>query len=83
MELLRRAGERPPPGDLEGLSFWVRNELLVKIQGLNIGLKPLRAVGPRWRRSCASVQKLRQGNPPWHGCRCVILGNCAARIIIS
>ena len=24
MELLRRAGERPPPGDLEALSFWVR-----------------------------------------------------------
>lgn len=26
MELLRRAGERPPAGDFEALSFWVCNK---------------------------------------------------------
>ena len=26
LELLRRAGERPPAGDLEALSFWVRDK---------------------------------------------------------
>ncbi len=29
MELLRRAGERPQPGDYEALSFWVRHYLHV------------------------------------------------------